>query len=157
MIPIHQIHPMIVHFPIVLFIVVLILDGLIVARGGSLTERTTLPTTAFWLMGAGLVSAVAAAIFGGIAAGRAMDAGFPLEPIGAHQGYAQITVLVFLALAIVRGVCRWRNVALSGGRGWIFTLAMLIGVGLMGLTAYYGGHLVYGLGVNVDVVTPATR
>jgi uncharacterized membrane protein len=41
---------MIVHFPIVLFIITFVIDVVIVARSGSLAGRTTLSNTALWLM-----------------------------------------------------------------------------------------------------------
>ena len=154
MIPIYQVHPALVHFPIVLFIVVFVLDVIIVARRGNLSESATLQTTALWLMWAGVVSAIVAAVFGGIAAGYAMESGFSGEHIGEHQGLAQITLLIFLVLAIVRSVCRWKNIALAGTRGWIFAALMLVGVGFIVETAYHGGHLVYEMGVNVKGVTP---
>ncbi len=154
MIPIYQVHPAIVHFPIVLFILVLLFSLIVVARGGSLTDRTGLANTAFWLTWLGWVSGAAAAIFGGIAAGHAGQAGFPTDHIGEHAGLARITMATFTVLVIALSLLRWRNVAMAGARGWIYTLLVLVGVYFLGNTAYHGGHLVFGMGVNVDVVNP---
>ncbi len=109
MIPIHQIHPALVHVPIVLFTLVLVLDVLIVTRGGNLTDRTQLSTTAFWLMWAGIASAALAAVFGVIAANYALEHGFPMDPIAAHQGAAVLAVVVFLVVAIVLSILRKRG------------------------------------------------
>lgn len=154
MIPIYQVHPAVVHFPIVLLVLVLVLNVVIVARGGSLTERTTLPTTAFWFTWLCWLSGAAAAIFGGIAAGHATQAGFPADPIQEHAGLARLTMGTLTVLAIVLSLLRWRNVAMSGIRGWIFTLLVLVNVAFIVETAAHGGHLVYGLGINVDPVKP---
>ena len=154
MIPIYQIHPMIVHFPIVLFVLVFLLSVSVVARGGNLAERATLPTTTLTLLWLGVLLAMTAAVFGGIAAGHASSVGFSDEPIGVHAGYARMTVLTFIVLAIALSVFRWRNISMAGARGWIFTLFVLAGVGLIVTTAYFGGHLVYDLGVNVNGVHP---
>ena len=154
MIPTYQIHPMIVHFPIVLFVLVFLLSVTVAIRGGNLADRTILPTTTLTLLWAGVVLGIVAMIFGGVAAGHASTMGFPNEPIGVHAGYAQRTVLTFLVLAIALSVFRWRNIAVAGTRGWIFTLLLLAGVGLVITTAYFGGHLVYDLGVNINGVHP---
>ncbi len=155
MVPIYLIHPIVVHFPIVLFILVLVFDAIILVRGGDLAARTTLATTAFWLTWAGVVAATAAAGFGVIAMNHAATAGFPTDHIYEHAGYARITQIIFIALAIALSLLRWRKIATTGIRAGLVTLVVLVGVIYVGLTAYHGGHLVYEMGVNVQGVTPA--
>jgi uncharacterized membrane protein len=102
----------------------------------------------------GVFFALIAIVFGMIASGHAREAGFPGHHIAEHAGYAQETFLAFLVLSVALGIFRQRNVSLTGGRAWIFRVLMLDGVGLLVTTAYHGGHLVYEMGVNVDVVKP---
>jgi uncharacterized membrane protein len=154
MVPIYLIHPIAVHFPIVLFILVFVFDAIIIARGGDLAARATLPTTAFWLTWAAALSALVAAIFGSYAFAHAEHAGFPTEHIAEHAGFGNVTVAIFVVLVILLSFLRWRKISLTGMRGGIFTSAVLIGVVSIGLTAYHGGHLVYELGINVRGVTP---
>lgn len=154
MLPIYLVHPIAVHFPIVLFVLVLVFDVIIVARGGDLTARAGLPATAFWLTWAGLLTALVAAAFGDIAMEHAAQAGLPTEHIEEHEGFAHITILIFAMLAILLSVLRWKNVSMAGIRGALFTIAVLAGVVSVGFTAAHGGHLVYEMGINVRGVTP---
>ncbi len=154
MVPIYLIHPAVVHFPIVLFILVLVFDGIIIARGGDLTARVSLPTTAFWLTWAGVIASVVAAVFGDIAMDHAAKAGLPTEHIEEHAGFAMITQVIFFVLAIGLSVLRWKNISLAGIRGGLFTAGVLVGVVFVTLTAYHGGHLVYEMGINVRGVSP---
>jgi uncharacterized membrane protein len=43
----------------------------------------------------------------------------------------------------------WRRVSLDGGRKWAVVATEIAGVFLIVTTAYFGGQLVYELGVNV--------
>jgi uncharacterized membrane protein len=61
---------------------------------------------------------------------------------------------IFIALAAVRLAALWRRVPLAGWRGRGLALASVAGVCLLLTTAYFGGALVYDLGVNVASVKP---
>ncbi len=154
MVAIERIHPMLVHFPIVLFMLVIALDLVVVARGGNLAARQGVPPMALAVLVAGTVLAAAAALFGDIALDRAIDLGFPEPPLEFHETLGISTLVLFGGLAAVRLLAGWRGVALTGGRAWMVAFAGLIGVGLLLTTAYYGGYLVYDLGVNVIPVRP---
>jgi uncharacterized membrane protein len=56
---------------------------------------------------------------------------------------------VFLGIAALQLLAWWRRVPLSGGRGWAMVGLGAVGVVLVIVTAYFGGDLVYNLGVNV--------
>jgi len=60
----------------------------------------------------------------------------------------------FLVYAGLYLLAWWRRFPLAGGRGWIWFLVSVAGVALVIVTAYFGGDLVYRLGVNVAPVTP---
>jgi uncharacterized membrane protein len=152
--PIYHIHPMIVHFPIVLFFLATIIDIYIVGRGGDIAARQTLANLSLILLWSGVALAMVAIRFGIAAAEHAQETGFSMEPIGRHAAFADTTVLAFLVLAIVQTVLRWRRIGLGGGRGWIFSILMLAGAAGVVATAYFGGHLVYDIGVNVNGLKP---
>ena len=49
----------------------------------------------------------------------------------------------------MRTYAYWRNLRLRGGAAIVAPLVEVAGVALVVATAYYGGQLVYDLGVNV--------
>ena len=154
MIPSYLIHPMIVHFPIVLFLLLPLVDAYALVGGRDLAERSCVPNVALVTLLLGVLAGVVAMVFGDIAADHAVGAGFPTAPIERHEDFATTTVVCFAVLAAVRLFAYWRGIPLAGWRGWLFLLVTLVGAGLILTTAYFGGHLVYDLGVNVAVVKP---
>ncbi len=154
MVAIEHVHPMLVHFPIVLFILVLALDAVVVMRGGNLAARQGLPPVALAVLVIGTVLAAAAAAFGDVALDRAVDLGFPEAPLEVHEALGISTLALFGGLAVVRLLAGWHGVPLTGLRAWGVAFVGLMGVGLLLTTAYYGGYLVYDLGVNVIPVRP---
>jgi len=154
MIPLQHIHPMVVHFPIVLLITAVLLDVVIVARGGNLALRQCLPLVSSAALSLGALTAALAATFGGLAADKAVAAGFPEAVFDTHETLGLTTMWIFLVLAALRLFATWRGLSLSGPRGWTLALAGVAGLGVLIVTAYFGGDLVYGLGVNVTPVKP---
>jgi uncharacterized membrane protein len=69
-----------------------------------------------------------------------------------HQAFAITTLSIFGLHSILRLLAIWRKYPLSGSRGWMAESIGLIGIVLLITTAYFGGHLVYDLGVNVAAV-----
>ena len=149
MIPITEIHPMLVHFPIVLWIVAEALAITILIKGGDLSARQHWSLTAFYALLGGTVMAAIAAFFGDMAMDHAVAAGFPAAPIETHEAFAITTLSIFILHSILRLLAIWRRYALAGMRGWMSELPGLVGIVLMFATAYLGGELVYHYGVNV--------
>jgi uncharacterized membrane protein len=154
MISIALIHPMLVHFPIVLFIAALAMDIILLLTKKDLADRQCLPLTALSALLLGILSAGAAAIFGDIALDKAVSLGFPTGPLETHETLALITIAVFSIHGLLRVLAVWRRYPLRGISAWIATLPGMVGVVLLIATAYYGGELVYHLGVNVAAVSP---
>ncbi len=154
MISLAHIHPMLVHFPIVLLMLGVVLDFAVLFRRGDLSGRQCLPLTAMSALYLGTLAAVVAAIFGDIALDQAIFLGFPSAPLETHQLFGLLTVGIFALLSLLRLLTRWRHYALAGGRGWLVALLELAGVLVLLVTAYYGGNLVYQIGVNVVSVKP---
>jgi uncharacterized membrane protein len=153
MMPITEIHPMLVHFPIVLWMCAEAMAVTILLRGGDLSARQHWPLTAFYALLAGTLFACLAAFFGDIALDHAIAAGFPAHPLELHETFALTTLSIFALHALLRLLAIWRRYALTGLRGWLAELPGLIGIVLLIITAYFGGELVYHFGVNVARLT----
>jgi uncharacterized membrane protein len=154
MFPLYLIHPMIVHFPIVLLLSVPVIDAYALARGGDLAARRCVPNIALVALLLGVLAGVVAIIFGEIAADHATALGIANAPIERHEGFATTTIALFAVLAALRLFARWKKIPLASGRGWALIAVTLVGAGLVLTTAYFGGHLVYDLGVNVATAKP---
>lgn len=155
MIDIVHIHPMLVHFPIVLLLIAIATQLLTLIRGGDLTERGCMPSIGLGALILGAASALVAAVFGDIALDHALDLGFPKGPLETHQAFGLTTTCLFVALALLNALAWWRRISLKTARGWSVALVGVVGCVILLLTAYHGGNLVYKIGVNVDAVKPA--
>jgi len=157
MIKITHIHPMLIHFPIVLFFVALLLFLYMQATGKDMNSGKCLAMTAVSALMLATMFAIVAAFFGDIALDAAVEKGFATEPLEEHETLAGITIGVFGVLSLVQVFAVWKKISMGGLRGWIFVLFMLAGFGSLVATAYHGGELVYKYGVNVDPVKPEKK
>ncbi|MGD2096068.1 MAG: hypothetical protein PVG35_00715 [Desulfobacterales bacterium] len=148
------VHPMLVHFPIVLLITAVAMDIVVLLTRKDSASRQCLSLIALSALLLGTLSAGVAAIFGDIALDKAISLGFPPGPLETHETLALITIAVFSLHCLLRLLAVWRKYPLRGLSGWVSILPGLAGVVLLIITAYYGGELVYHLGVNVAAVTP---
>jgi uncharacterized membrane protein len=151
--PLEHIHPMIVHFPIVLALVALAFDLWWIARRGRAAETPPLiqlrTGTVLFVLGA--ISAVVAYVFGDMALDIAMNRGVPEATLEDHEGWGTTTTVVFVVVALLRLFVWWRGLD-SKPAGVALAVVPTAVVAVMVLvTAYFGGHLVYDLGVNVTV------
>jgi uncharacterized membrane protein len=149
MIPVQHIHPMLVHFPIVFFLSAALFDIVATFSGRSVTGRSRAGTVSLVLVLLAALSAVATFFFGGMALDVAESGGFHSDIAEIHEGLGTMTTAVFVMWAVIRSYTYWRDMR---GRGAIRAAAPvfeIFGVVLVTLTAYFGGELVYGLGVNV--------
>lgn len=146
---IETIHPMIVHFPIVLAILAVLFDlwAVTLAKPGGGAFASLQPGT-LMLAGAGL-AAIAAYFFGDMALDVAVSRGFAEAQLETHEGWGTATVIVLAMIGLVRWIM-WRRQLDRSSKG--AALAMVLGmtaVVMVSVTAYFGGQLVYDLGVNV--------
>lgn len=154
MIDIAHIHPMLVHFPIVLYLLAVGLQLLVLLRGGDLSANSCLSNSALASLLLAAMAAVTAAVFGDIALDHAVEIGFPQQPLQTHAALGMSTMTLMLTLSAIHLVARWFGWRLANQRGWLIWFAALAGVGLLIVTAYHGGDLVYRIGVNVKAVVP---
>ena len=155
MIPVQHIHPMLVHFPIVFIFVLAAFDLVATLRGASVTGRTTAGNISTALVVASAVFAVLTYVFGGMALDYAEAGGFASDVAEIHEGLGETVALSLSVWALVRAGLWYRDTRVSGAASVTMPLVALAGAGLVTATAYYGGQLVYELGVNVAKVALA--
>ncbi len=154
MIDIAHIHPMLVHFPIVLLLLAVFIDFLVLLKGGDLAAKNCLPSVGLSALLLAALAAAAAAVFGDIALDKAVDLGFDKAPLEKHEELGLTTLWMLIGLAIWQVFARWRGIRLNATMGWLFFVITLAGAGVLLTAAYFGGELVYSLGVNVAPVKP---
>jgi uncharacterized membrane protein len=130
----HTLHPMVVHFPIVLLLGATLLIALLVA--GKPVEKLTL-----WVLGTGVVTAWAALYTGNLAEEHAEEAWHvPERVLENHERGGQITLVLFLLAFILLWV--WRR---QGQRALLAVAAAVAVAGSAALvyTGHEGGEIVY--------------
>ncbi len=154
MINIAHIHPMLVHFPIVLLLVAVAINFMVLLKKGDLAAKDCLPTSGLAALLLAMIAAIAAATFGDIALDKAIELGFNKAPLEQHETLGLTTLWILIALSAWQVFSRWRGISLKATRGWIFFAVALVGSGVLLAAAYFGGELVYTFGVNVTPVHP---
>ena len=135
----HPVHPMLIVFPVGLFATAVIFDILRLAAGNPV-----LAAVSFYIMAAGVVGGLLAAIFG-LIDWLALPNNSRAKSIGGWHGLGNVVIVALFAVS-------W----LMRGNNPNFVpdpLAMLLsfaGIALALITAWIGGELVYRLGVGVD-------
>jgi len=153
MIPIAQLHPIIVHFPIVFFITLAVFDTVAVARGYEIFGQTVTGNISTALAVLSGLAAIIAYMFGDLAFDAAISSGVADVTLETHEAFGTTTAILFAVWAIVRGYVWWRGTRIEGNRKSAAIAIEIAGVLLIVTTAYFGGQLVYDLGVNVSRMT----
>jgi len=140
----HPIHPMLVPFPIALWIFSLISDAVYgLGWGGTLWNEM-----AFYTMAGGIVGALAAAVPGLIDYLSMSD-----------QETSKIAKIHMIVNLIVVGIFiadLWLRTMFAPGAGLPVVLSF-IGVALLGFSGWLGGELVYVHGVGVESSAESSR
>jgi uncharacterized membrane protein len=132
----HPIHPMLIPFPIGFFTGALVCDVIL-----WFTHNPFWPQVSVVLIGFGIVGALLAAVFGFIDYGTAPMSDAAKSTATRHMVLNLLTVVIF-AVALW---LRWNdNVSTAG------IVLTVIGVIVLGVSGYLGGHLAYHYGVGVD-------
>lgn len=132
----HPIHPMLVPIPIGLWIFSLVCD--LIQAGGS--ANPAWQTVALYSMGGGIVGALLAAL-PGLVDLLSLPAG-PRKTALTHMGI-NLTVVVLYVINL------WLRVQSPEKPGIALWLSVL-GIGLLVVSGWLGGKMVYELGVAVD-------
>jgi uncharacterized membrane protein len=144
----HPIHPMLIPFPIALWVFSLVADILYLIKGnpGWLW-------VAFWSLLAGCLGAIAAAIFGIIDYLAIKDK----EVAKVAAWHARLNVLAFLLFAASWYLRTNNGSSIIGGSLKIPLALSVVGVIVVTISGWLGGELVFrhGVGVNPQNDTPA--
>ena len=139
----HPIHPMLIVFPIGLWIFSLACD-LIRLAGGSSDAWTTV---AFYSMVGGLIGALCAAVPGFIDLLYYKGGAPPVKKIALTHMAINLTAVVLYAINI------WLRASGPGGMGTglsVPVLLSIIGVALIFVSGWLGGQMVHVYGVGVE-------
>ena len=137
----HPIHPMLVPLPIGLWIFSLVCD--LIAAGGN--SNPAWHTVALYTMGGGIVGALLAAVFGLIDL-LSLPPG-PRRTALIHMGIN----LVVVALYLINFGMRYSDPAKGG-----ITLGLsIVAIGLLVISGWLGGKMVYEHGIGVSTVPQA--
>lgn len=147
-----NLHPLVIHFPIVLLITAVACDLVDVV----LHRPAWLGAAAASLYAAGAVAAVTAYLTGKNAAATVLIPGMAQPIVQEHQWWALVTASYFGLFAAVRLVALFRGFPRRRLYRVLFLVAGLIGVVLLQQTAERGARLVYQHGVGV-VAAPWSR
>lgn len=135
----HPTHPMLIVFPVGLFATAIIFDILYLITGNQ-----NFPTVSYYIIAAGVIGGLSAAIFGFID-WLALPKDSRAKGIGMWHGIGNVTIVV---LFIISWFLRGNNANhVPSALAMILSFA---GIALALVTAWIGGELVYRLGVGVD-------
>jgi uncharacterized membrane protein len=147
---------MLVHFPIVFFLSLAVFDLIASLRGVIVTGRSVAGTISAALALLAGLSAAAAYTFGAVALDLAEAGGFHSDIAEIHEGLGGVTALALIVWAAIRGLAYWRDIRIAGKLTAGIIAFEVAGVALITTTAFYGGKLVFDLGVNVSRIVGAT-
>lgn len=134
----HPIHPMLVVFPIGLWVFSLVADLIYLAGGGAAWS-----ITAFYAIAGGIIGAVAAAVFGAIDLYSMKDQA--IRRIGTMHMILNLSVTVLFAFNL-----GWR---VAGEPDAITPVAIsIVAIVLLGISGWLGGEMVYVHGAGVRSV-----
>jgi uncharacterized membrane protein len=134
----HPIHPMLVNFPLGLLMTAAVFDIVHLVSGNSYWSGI-----AFWMIAAGVISGVLAAIIGTVDA-LAIPSGTRAKSVSVLHGSGNALILL---LFVVSWVLRF---SAPGNPSVIAYVLVFLGAALLGVTGWLGGELTLRLGIGVD-------
>lgn len=141
----HPIHQQLVVFPLGLLVMSLIFDLIGLVSGNDHWHES-----AFWMIGAGVIGGLLAAVFG-IIDWWAIPMGTRAKTVGLWHGLGNVAVVTLFAISwLMRRGLPAPSPAEPPDPGAIPIILSFIAVGLGGVTAWLGGEMVDRLGVGVD-------
>ncbi len=145
-----SLHPKIIHFPIVLFIIYTLFEFL-----GAVTKKDFFSKSAHLLLFLGVLGAIAAVLTGNQAADVASSwekqgAIIQFHAISEHEDLANITLWFFAALLVLRTATVLKK-KFTGYVKYIFVVAAIVGCYFVYETGEHGGKLVYKYGLGTEL------
>jgi uncharacterized membrane protein len=149
MLPVAQLHPIAVHFPIVFFMTMAAFDTVALLRGISISDRTNAANISVGLAVLSGLSAIVTFLSGDMAYDVAVSSGVAAATMETHESLGTWTAIFIVVWSLARSFVWWRRLSLEGGRTMAIVGIEIAGSLLIVVAAYFGGQLVYELGVNV--------
>lgn len=149
MLPIEQIHPALVHFPIVLALILVSIDAVATSRGRLLAGSSPLASISALLATAMGSFVILTYLFGDQAYDVALASGTPQSVLEIHQQLGTITTIAMALWGAIRSGLWWRQVPFQGNTQRAIVGVEVVISGLVLFTAFFGGQLVYEHGVGV--------
>lgn len=134
----HPAHQIVVSFPMGLLCTAALFDAVYVVHGGQ-----TWALVAFYMIGAGVVGGVIAAVFGLIDY-LAIPSGTRAKRIGGFHGLTSVTVVVCFAVSWLL------RLGTSMAPAPLALLLSFSGAAFLGLAGWLGGELLNRMGVGID-------
>ena len=134
----HPIHPMLIVFPLGLLITAVVFDVIyLVTDNGKWSE------IAYWMIAAGIVGGLAAAVFG-LIDWLAIPSDTRAKSIGLWHGVGNVVVVALFGLSWLLRRDEPRD------PGMVPLILSFLGIGIGTVTGWLGGELVDRLGIGVD-------
>jgi uncharacterized membrane protein len=149
LLPIEQLHPVAVHFPIVLMLSLAVLDIVAVARGVRLDGRGAYANLSTGIAAALGLFALLAFSLGDAALDIAVSRNVDPAILETHQDLGTFAAFALAIWGALRAFAWWRGIDISGNRRYLVLAVEIALVVLILTVAYFGGQLVYEFGVNV--------
>lgn len=146
--PLSHLHPIAVHFPIVFALCLAAFDLVAVVSRYEIVGRSVAARISAVVAVLAGISAVITYSLGDMAYDIAVASGVPTRTLEMHESLGTWTAVVLVIWAAVRGAMWWRGRPLGTLTYGILAVELIVAA-LVVTTAYFGGHLVYDLGVNV--------
>ena len=150
MLPLEQIHPFVIHFPIAFFLSLFLLDLYAWLRKIPIDGRGGVANLSVGLAILAGIGATIAASFGAAALGIAQTGGVPESVTELHETLGGITASLFAVWGLIRAFVWWRKMTIGKSMMLGIVVIELALAAMIVVTAYYGGQLVYEYGVNVS-------
>ncbi|WP_266367676.1 DUF2231 domain-containing protein [Tellurirhabdus rosea] len=135
----HPAHPILIVFPLGLLATSVIFDVVYLING-----NTTMTVVSFWMIAAGLIGGLVAAVPGWID-WFSIPSGTRAKSVGLMHGVGNVIVLILFALSWL-----FRRDEVDHVPSTIALTASFVAFAIAGFTGWLGGELVDRLGVGVD-------
>ena len=133
----HPIHPILIPFPLGLLTTSVVFDVIYLLAGDGKWSGIS-----FWMIAAGVIGGLAAAVFG-LIDWLAIPSGTRAESVGLWHGSVNVVVVAFFSVSWLL------RLEAPGEPGIVPIVLSFVGVGLASLGGWLGGELVDRLGVGV--------
>jgi uncharacterized membrane protein len=134
----HPIHPMLIPWPLALLSTAAVFDVV-----GLISGDGSWHTASFWMIAAGLLVALVAALFGYLDYTH-IRSGTRAKSVATTHGLGNAAVVLLFAASW------WLRTGNVESPGLLPVVLALVGTGIATVTAWLGGELPYRLGIGID-------